>query len=204
MFKNVNEVITYCFQCQVWDQIKYQEKELHSIWIFEIFKKVVLNCILLLMNMKKNHLIKTQNNLNEWVENRIITSADLKTVIKFLWKNIICWHECFNILITNKDSENKNILEILIKKYEIKHICMFLYNSQANRQIKIDHKLIADTLSKLMMKEKIRNKKNWIFHISAILWVNKITVNFSMRILFFRMFYEYKAVLLIELNVSIW
>ena len=92
----------------------------------------------------------------------------MKIITKFLWKNIIYWHECFNIFIINEDSENKNVLKILIKKYEIKYICMFLYNFQANEQIEINYKLIADVLSKLMMREKIKNEKNWIFHMFVI------------------------------------
>ena len=80
------------------------------------------------MNMRKNHLVEAWNNLNKWVENKAIVSADSKIIAKFLWENIICWHECFDILITDEDFENKNILEVLIKKYEIKYICIFLYN----------------------------------------------------------------------------
>ena len=92
----------------------------------------------------------------------------MKIIIKFLWKNVICQHECFDVLITDKDSENKNVLKVLMKKYEIKHIHMFSYNSQANEWIKIDHRLIINALSKLTMREKIEDKKNWVSHMFTV------------------------------------
>ena len=80
---------------------------------------------------------------------------------------------------------------------------MFSYNFQANRQIKINHKLITDALSKLIMREEIEDEKDWVSHMFAVFWVDKTTVNFSTKISFFRMLYKYEAVLSIELNMSI-
>ena len=81
---------------------------------------------------------------------------------------------------------------------------MFLYNSQVNKWIEIDHRSIANTLSKLIMREEIKDKKDWISHMSAVLWTDRITVNFSTEISFFWILYKYEAVLSIKLNVSIW
>ena len=54
------------------------------------------------------------------------------------------------------------------------------------------------------MREEIRNEKDWVSHMFAVLWTDRTTMNFSTEMLSFRMLYEYEAVLLIELNVSIW
>ena len=55
-----------------------------------------------------------------WVEIRALTVISLKTVTKFLWKNIILRHDCFCKLIINKNSENKNVITELAIKYKIK------------------------------------------------------------------------------------
>ena len=91
-----------------------------------------------------------------------------------------------------------------MKKYKIKYIHIFSYNSQANKWIEIDYKLITDALSKLMMKEEIKDEKNWVSHMSVVFWADRITINFSTEISSFRMLYEYEAVLSIKLNVSTW
>ena len=46
------------------------------------------------------------------------------------------------------------------KKYKIKYICMFSYNFQANKWIKINYRLIVNTLSKLIIKKEIENEKD--------------------------------------------
>ena len=90
-----------------------------------------------------------------------------------------------------------------MKKYKIKYIHIFSYNSQANKWIEIDYKLITDALSKLMMKEEIKDEKNWVSYMSAIFWADRTIINFNIKMFLFWMLYEYEAVLLIELNMSI-
>ena len=54
------------------------------------------------------------------MKTRVLTVITLKTVTKFLWKNVILRHDCFCKLMINEDSENKNIVAKLAAKYKIK------------------------------------------------------------------------------------
>ena len=78
-----------------------------------------------------------------------------ESIVKFLWEKIICWHECFQKLICNEESENKNVIKVLVKKYEIHQIIILLYNLQVNEMIEMNHKSITDVLSKLIMRETL-------------------------------------------------
>jgi hypothetical protein len=49
----------------------------------------------------------------------------------------------------NKDSENKDVIEILTHSYNIYKIKISTYNAKANEHIKVRHKLIKDGLIKM-------------------------------------------------------
>ena len=63
---------------------------------------------------------------------------------------MICQHECFQKLMSDKEKKNKKKIRKLMMKYFIKHIIVLLYNLQANEMIERNHQLIVNTLFKLM------------------------------------------------------
>ncbi len=58
-------------------------------------------------------------------------------------------------LVCDNDSENKDVIKILMKKYRICQVITLLYNLQVNEMIEVKHRSIADALLKIMMKETI-------------------------------------------------
>ena len=107
------------------------------------------------MNQEKHYIIKAQNNFLRWSETKVLASLNSESIVKFLWKKIICWHEYFQKLICDEESENKNVIKILVKKYKIHQIIISFYNLQANEMIEINHKSIVNALSKLIIKETL-------------------------------------------------
>ncbi len=59
----------------------------------------------------------------------------------------------------NDDSENKKILEKLVKRYQIRKMITSNYHSQINEMIKKDHKSLFNVLFK-MFDEKLENCVN--------------------------------------------
>ena len=98
------------------------------------------------------------------------------------------------------DSENKKFVKIFIQKYRIKRLIVSVFHSQVNEMIKQKHISMKDALSKLIFE----NKKKWIRHFHSILWANRTTIKRFTDMIFLRIIIETKAVLFIELNVSIW
>ncbi len=58
-------------------------------------------------------------------------------------------------LVCDSDSENKDVIKILMKKYGICQIVILPYNLQVNEMIEVRHRSITDALSKMMMREII-------------------------------------------------
>ena len=135
------------------------------------------------------------------MKTKALTVITSKTVTKFLWKNVILRHDCFCKLIIDEGSENKNVVAELTVKYKIKQIVISAYHSQTNKIIKQKHKLIVNVLSKMTEED---SEKDWIKHLSAVLWMNWMTVKVSINQLSYYLLYRARFILLIELEISSW
>ena len=144
-------------------------------------------------------MIIARNNLTEWIKTRALFNFKINTIVKFIWQDVISWHECFNITILNENFENKKIIKQLLQKYWIKIKIISFYHSMTNDIIKREHQFIINALSKLT-NDKI---KMWFQHLHAILWINRTTIRNSINIVFFRLLYERDAMLLIKIKYFI-
>ena len=92
---------------------------MHLMWISVFWEKVMINVTHIFMNQEKHYIIKAWNNFLKWSETKVLALLNSASVAKFFWENIICWHRYFQKLIYDEKSENKNVMKILAKKYEI-------------------------------------------------------------------------------------
>ena len=148
--------------------------------------------------MKTFIIIK--NDLIEWVKTRALFNLQAKTVAKFLWKNIICRFKCFESTVMNENFENKIVTEELLNRYRIQIKLTSTYYALINEIIEREHQLLINVLSKLI-EDKI---ERWLQHFHAMLWVDRIIVRDFTDVVSFRFLYEHDAVLLIEIEYSIW
>ena len=87
--------------------------------------------------------------LSNWIKSELLQKLTKFAVIKFIEKVIILKYNIFILLIIDRGPENKELLIILIKKYKINKIIVFIYYFQANRIEKVGYKFIKNALSKL-------------------------------------------------------
>ncbi len=151
-------------------------------------------------NKEKHYLIVVRDDFFEWAETRALSEAKAWRMTKFLWKDVICKHDCFEKLTINDDSENKEILEKLVKRYRIKKMITSNYHSQINEMIKRDHKSLSDALSKMSNDEL----KSWVNNLHVILWVDRFIVKSIIDLISFYLQCDNELMLLIELKISIW
>ena len=109
-------------------------------------------------SQENEYLVLAREDLSEWIEERVLIKTNSKTIVKFLWEDIICRHECFEKLIVDEESENKDLVEEMINRYKIKRIVVSVYHSQANEMIEREHTSIVDALSKLSKEDN----KEWV------------------------------------------
>ena len=65
------------------------------MYINIVWKKIEMNIIHMLFSHDYNYLIIAKNDFFKWIKWRAIINVTVKTVIKFLWKNIFCQHDIF-------------------------------------------------------------------------------------------------------------
>ena len=56
-------------------------------------------------------IIIARNDLIKWMKTCALFNFKINTIVKFIWQDVISRHECFNIAILNKNSENKKIIK---------------------------------------------------------------------------------------------
>jgi len=106
LYQQVKDHCQHCENCQQCDKILHSDT-IFSIFMSALFKKMIINVIKLSIYWEKHYIVVICEDLSDWIEAQALTQTTLLTVIHFLWKNIITWHELFNKLICDDESENK-------------------------------------------------------------------------------------------------
>jgi hypothetical protein len=159
-----------------------------------------MNIVHMSSNKEKHYLIVTRDDFFDWAKMRILFEAKAWRMTKFFWKDVICRHDCFEKLIVNDESENKEILDELLQRYRIKKMITSSYHSQINEMIKRDHKFLFDVLFKMFDEEL----KNWIYNLHVVFWTNRFIVKFITDLISFYLQCDNESMLSIELKISIW
>jgi hypothetical protein len=177
LYDDAQKYVKICSQCQMRDSIKKKEA-LHFIWMTLLWKKIEMNIVHMSSNKEKHYLIVARDDFFEWAEARVLSKAKTWRLTKFFWENVICKHDCFEKLIVNDESENKEILDELVQRYRIKKMITSNYYSQINEMIKRDHKSLFDALFKMSDERS----ESWIDN----LHVEQIASLLSLSLIWFR------------------
>jgi hypothetical protein len=177
-----------------------EEKAFHFIWMTLLWKKIEMNIVHMSLNKEKHYLIVIRDDFFDWAETRALFKAKTWRMTKFLWKNVICRHDCFEKLIVNDEFENKEILDEFVQRYRIKKMITSNYHSQINEMIKRNHKSLFDALFKMSDEEL----KSWIDNLHVVFWANRFIVKFIIDLISFYLQCNNESMLLIELKIFIW
>ena len=95
------------------------------------------------------YLAIAQEYMSGQVEAQALWNKNIKSIAKFLYKDIICQQEVFKQLSIDSGRENTNITIIFMELYNIKRAMASAYYLQAQGFIKRGHKPIVNTLAKI-------------------------------------------------------
>ena len=188
-----------CDRCQFRDSIR-EKKALHSIWILCLWKKIAVDVMHMFMNHEKSFLIVARNDLSEWIEIQFFFAANVDKIFDFLWKNVICRHDCFEKLIIDDEFENRGWIANLFEKYDSKRVMISTYHFQTNDMMKKKHKFLIDALSKMSADDR----DDWVKHLSTVLWTDRSTVKISTEKTPYFLLCENESILFIEIKHFIW
>jgi hypothetical protein len=164
-----------------------------------LWKKIEVN-IVHMSNKEKHYLIIARDDFFEWTKARALFKTRTWRMTKFLWKNVICRHDCFEKLIVNDESENKEILDEFVQRYRIKKMITSNYHSQINEMIKRNHRFFFDALFKMFDEEL----KSWIDNLHVVFWADRFIVQFIIDLISFYLQCDSESMLSIELKIFIW
>jgi hypothetical protein len=67
--------------------------------------------------------------LTKWPEARVISEANAENVAKFIYEQIICQHECPQIILSDRGTHfNNNLVKRLTEKFVIKYLLSSPYH----------------------------------------------------------------------------
>lgn len=81
------------------------------------------------------YIIAARDDLTHVAERRALRKADAKSIAKLFWEEIICQYRCIAEVVIDNSLEVKGVFEILLKRYNIPQIRIFLYNKHVNEII---------------------------------------------------------------------
>jgi len=199
IWKNTCAYVKFCEKCQL-QASRWKKKTLHFIWILKVWKKIEMNVIHMSSSEEKCYIVLTRNDFLKWVKERVLKAATSKAIMKFLWEDVICRHDCSRRFVMNEESKNKEIVKTLIEKYKIKQVMMLIYHSQMNDLVKRDHTAVVNVLIKMTVDESMR----WVRSFVNVLWADKIIMKTFTEMTSYHVLYDCNVIFSIEFNVSIW
>jgi transposase InsO family protein len=98
---------------------------------------------------RNRYIIVATDYLTKYPEARAVTEATALKVADFIYEEIICRHGCPQIILTDRGSHFRNqLIEELLKRFEIKHLYFTPYHSETNGLVKRFNKTLGDSLAK--------------------------------------------------------
>lgn len=101
--KIYNNIIKYVKSCKEYQQqtrIHYK-KSLYSIWNIIIWEKIDVNVVYMSNSIEYGYIIFAWDDLSGWVEEWALVRAISKNITKFIYKEIICCHDCSKYIVMN-------------------------------------------------------------------------------------------------------
>ncbi len=199
IWKNICIYVKFCEKCQL-QASRWKKKTLHFIWILKVWKKIEMNVIYMFSSEEKRYIVLTKDDFLKWVEERVLRAATLKAIAKFLWKDVICKHDCSRRFVMNEELKNKKIVETLIEKYKIKWVMMLIYHLQMNDFMKKNHTAVVNVLIKITVNESMK----WVRSFVNVLWADRIIMKTFIEMTSYCVLYDCNVILSIKFDVSIW
>ena len=95
---------------------------IHPTFTNYLWAKVYLDVVKMPICREKYFIVQTKEYFSGWVKTRAITKNNLKTVIKFIYKNIFCRHGIFGLITIDGGPENKKKMTELLRLYGVKRV----------------------------------------------------------------------------------
>jgi len=113
------------------------------------------------------HILVCVDYVTKWVEAIPCVANDARTVVNFLHKNIFTRFETPRVLISDGGKHFcNNLLENVLKKYNIRHKVATPYHPQTSGQVEVSNRQLKQILEKTVAS----NRNDWSRKLDDALW----------------------------------
>jgi len=124
--EDVKTVVKVCQQCQMvrrMGSIRWEDEELKSIPICDLFHRVTMDTVGSLPETKSGnkYILVAIDHYSKWYEAKAVVDHGAKTVARFLEDDIICRYGVPKFVLTNNGGEWAAEFDVMCKDYGIQH-----------------------------------------------------------------------------------
>jgi len=170
MRENLVEHIRSCHECQL-----RSTKKMHILIAPSLptglFRKVYLDVMKMPEAQGKNWVVACRDDLSGTTEARAIASDNAKTLAKFFKEQIIYRYGTVDEIVTDNGPSMMGEFAQIVQKFNIHHIKISPYNSQANGVVERGHFNLREAMVK-MCEGRI---KEWPSILQAAIYADRIT-----------------------------
>jgi len=141
---------------------------LQPIPVGEPFSKIGIDIVgpLPLTENGNKYIIVATDYMTKWPEARAIPQATAQQVARFIYEDIICRHGCPDTILSDRGSHFRNqVIDELLKEYEIKHIYSTPYHPSTNGLVERFNRTLYESLAKTTV-----NPQTWDTRIPSVLF----------------------------------
>ena len=186
MFETIKDYIRSCEQCQKRGKHRLPGV-LHPIPVGEPFSQIGIDIVGPLPRTQKGnrYIIVATDYFTKWPEAEAVSEATGKRVAEFIYQTIICRHGCPKKILSDRGTHFRNeIVDGLLKQFEIRHLLSTPYHSQTNGLVERFNRTLCESLAKIT-----EGKEDWDQHLSPVLFAYRTSKQSSTKMTPFYLVY---------------
>ena len=198
MYDDIRFYVQTCDSCQRRGRNK-KNQLLHPIPVQGPFYQIDIDFVgpLPVTSDGNRYIIVSIDYLTKWPEARPLPRATADVTAQFIYEEIICHHECPQIILSDRGSHfNNQMIAQLLDSFQITHNFSTLYHPQTNGLVERFNRTLCESLAKLST-----DTNEWDKYISPVLFAYRTSKQSTTKITPFYLTYGREAKLPID-NLS--
>jgi len=152
MYEDIRSYVQSCDFCQRRGRNK-KNQLLHPIPVHRPFHQIGIDFVgpLPLTANNNRYIIVAMDYLTKWPEARPVPRATAEITAQFIYEEIICRHGCPQVILSDRGTHfNNNLIEKLLKNFQITHQFSSPYHPQTNGLVERFNRTLCESLAKLV------------------------------------------------------
>ena len=136
-----------------------------------LFEKAYIDTMFMPSSNGYRYIVQARCALTSYPEWRALKRETSKTLSSFIFEDLLCRWGSLCEIVTDNGKAFVSALQELTSKYNVNHIEISPYNSQANGPVERSHRDIRESILKMAGNDR----KNWPIYAAKVFWADRIT-----------------------------